>query len=170
VFQQNVDQNVESAVRRANMKLAENVNPPPAPPPLGSAPTGSVKARTFADTNFRITPLLRPDPIPDTDRGLYVARMLDLIKSAKTSLDIQLQYVEVSKNDVDNDLKELLLAVKALVDNGVQVRVLQSLQFGKKWAEQMRSMPDIDFTAAMRLQPQRPQQGLHYRLADRGDQ
>jgi phosphatidylserine/phosphatidylglycerophosphate/cardiolipin synthase-like enzyme len=80
--------------------------------------------------------------------------MIELFNSAKKSLDIQLQYVEVPKDDISGDLKNLLLAVKALADKGkIKVRVLQSLQFGEKWAEQMRSMPDIDLTSVMKLQP-----------------
>lgn len=145
---------VQSAVRRSMLKLADNTNPPPPPHlALAVAPTGQVKPQTFRNAKLRITPLLTPDSLPD-GQGQYVSQMLALIKSAKKSLDIQLQYIEVPKGDVAGDLKNLLLAVKALVDDGVvQVRVIQSLQFGEKWAEQMRSMPDIDLTSVMKLQP-----------------
>jgi len=145
---------VQSAVRRANLKLAQNVNPPPPPLPLAAAPTGQTKPQTFQKAEVKITPLLTPDDLPNSQQGQYVSHMLGLIDSAKTSLDIQLQYIEVPRDDGAGDLKNLLLAVKALVDGGVvKVRLLQSLQYGEKWAEQMRSMPDIDLTSVMRLQP-----------------
>jgi phosphatidylserine/phosphatidylglycerophosphate/cardiolipin synthase-like enzyme len=136
------------------LKLADNANPPPPPHlPLAVAATDQVKPQTFRNANLRITPLLTPDSLPD-GQGQYMSQMISLIKSAKKSLDIQLQYIEVPKGDVAGDLKNLLLAVKALVDDGVvEVRVIQSLQFGEKWAEQMRSMPDIDLTSVMKLQP-----------------
>jgi phosphatidylserine/phosphatidylglycerophosphate/cardiolipin synthase-like enzyme len=155
--QQDAVDEVQSAITRANLKLAQNVNPPP--PPISSLPTAAApkthaKPRTFQNENVRITPLLTPDTLPGNGAGQYASRMIDLINSAKESLDIQLQYVEVPRDDSPGDLKDLLLAVKALVEKGeVKVRILQSLQFGEKWAERMRSMPDIDLTSVMRLQP-----------------
>jgi phosphatidylserine/phosphatidylglycerophosphate/cardiolipin synthase-like enzyme len=145
---------VQSAVRRSMLKLADNTNPPPTPNlPLAVAPIPQFKPQTFQNANPKITPLLTPDSLPN-GQGQYMSQMLALIESAKKSLDIQLQYIEVPKGDSPGDLKNLLLAVKALVDDGVvQVRVIQSLQYGEKWAEQMRSMPDIDLTPVMKLQP-----------------
>jgi hypothetical protein len=148
---------VQSAIARAGVKLAQNANPPPTALAASGAPAVTprqqVRPKTFQDAQVKITPLLTPDSLPGTTDGLYVSRMIELFNSAKKSLDIQLQYVEVPKDDISGDLKNLLLAVKALADKGeVKVRVLQSLQFGEKWAEQMRSMPDIDLTSVMKLQ------------------
>ena len=145
---------VQSAVRRSILKLADSANPLQ-PPPVSLAPRAvQAKSQTFQNQSLTITPLLTPDNLPTSKDGQYLSEMLALIKSARKSLDFQLQYVEVPKDDDPGDLKNLLLAAESLVDGGVvKVRVLQSLQFGEKWAEQMRSMPDIDLTSVMKLQP-----------------
>jgi phosphatidylserine/phosphatidylglycerophosphate/cardiolipin synthase-like enzyme len=155
--QQAEAEDVQSAVLRANQKLALNANPPP--PPVAALPREATartraKPRIFRSADMTITPLLTPDTLPGRGAGQYVSRMIELINSAKESLDIQLQYVEVPKDDQAGDLKNLLLAVKALVDKGdVKVRILQSLQFGERWAERMKSLPDLDLTSVMKLQP-----------------
>jgi phosphatidylserine/phosphatidylglycerophosphate/cardiolipin synthase-like enzyme len=144
---------VQSAVRRSMLKLADSANPLQ-PPPLSFAPRAvQAKSQTFQNQSLTITPLLTPDNFPTSKDGQYLSEMLALMKSARKSLDFQLRYVEVPKDDDPGDLKNLLLAIKALVDGFVKVRVMQSLQFGEKWAEQMGSMPDIDLTSVMKLQP-----------------
>ena len=145
---------VQSAVRRSMLKLADSANPLQ-PPPLSFAPRAvQAKSQTFQNQSLTITPLLTPDNFPTSKDGQYLSEMLALMKSARKSLDFQLQYVEVPKDDEPGDLKNLLLAVKALVDGGVvKVRVLQSLQSGEKSAEQMRSTADIDLTSVMKQQP-----------------
>jgi phosphatidylserine/phosphatidylglycerophosphate/cardiolipin synthase-like enzyme len=136
------------------LKLADSANPLQ-PPPLSFAPRAvQAKSQTFQNQSLTITPLLTPDNFPTSKDGQYLSEMLALMKSARKSLDFQLQYVEVPKDDEPGDLKNLLLAVKALVDGGVvKVRVLQSLQSGEKSAEQMRSTADIELTSVMKQQP-----------------
>jgi phosphatidylserine/phosphatidylglycerophosphate/cardiolipin synthase-like enzyme len=140
------------------LKLAQNTNPPPAEPvAVTPAARTNLKPQTLKDQQLKITPLLTPDkvnndPNPDAP-GQYMTHMIALINSAQDSLDIQLQYIEVPKDDEGGNLKDILLAIKTLVDKGVKVRVIQNGEFGEKWAEKMLSMDDIDLTPLMRMQP-----------------
>jgi phosphatidylserine/phosphatidylglycerophosphate/cardiolipin synthase-like enzyme len=149
---------LRSAISRSMLMLAENTNPPPAEPIVVTpAAKTNLKPRTLKDQQFKITPLLTPDKVDDNPDpnapGQYMTQMLALINSAQQSLDFQLQYIEVPKDDTGGNLKDLLLAVKALVDKGVKVRVIQNGEFGEKWAEMMLSMADIDLTPVMKMQP-----------------
>jgi hypothetical protein len=149
---------MRSAISRSMLKLADNTNPPPFEPvAVAPAARTNVKAQTLKNQQLKITPLLTPDKVnndPNQDApGQYMKQMLALMNSAQVSLDIQLQYIEVPKGDEEGNLKTLLLAVKALVDKGVTVRLIQNGEFGEKWAEQMLSMNDIDLTPVMRMQP-----------------
>src|SRR5258708_39372643 len=140
------------------LKLAQNTNPPPAEPVVVTpAAKTNLKPQTLKNQQLKLTPLLTPDKVnndPDPNApGQYVTQMLALINSAQQSLDIQLQYIEVPNDDGAGNLKDLLLAIKTLVDKGVTVRLIQNGEFGEKWAEKMLSMADIDLTPVMRMQP-----------------
>ncbi len=67
-----------------------------------------------------ITPLLTPDP------GVYQAAMLKLINAVKKSLYIQLQYIH--PNDIPDNAKftELIDAVAAKINAGLDVRIILS--------------------------------------------
>ena len=82
---------------------------------------------------------------------MSIRSQLALIESARRSLYIQLQYIEASKGD-GADYEKLLQAVAGRVAAGVDVRLTESLQYGEKWAEKMKSA-GVDLTAQIRLQP-----------------
>jgi phosphatidylserine/phosphatidylglycerophosphate/cardiolipin synthase-like enzyme len=144
----------DKTLEDAYAKLAAEENPPSAPHTLartkGTA-ANSVAAKTFKNIQLEITPLLTPDTLPDSKQGQYLSHIMQLIQGAQHSLYIQLQYIESSSGKGDPyDL--LLQAILAKAKAGVDVRLIQSLQFGEKWAEQMKSI-GADLTAWIRLQP-----------------
>jgi phosphatidylserine/phosphatidylglycerophosphate/cardiolipin synthase-like enzyme len=101
--------------------------------------------------DVKITPLLTPDKLPnDPSKGQYLSNILQLIESAQKKLYIQLQYIEASKGAGDYDT--LLSAIAKKVQAGVDVRLIESLQYGEKWAEKMKSQ-GVDLTQNIRLQP-----------------
>jgi phosphatidylserine/phosphatidylglycerophosphate/cardiolipin synthase-like enzyme len=107
----------------------------------------------------KITPLLTPDNLPsDPQEGQYLANILQLVASAQHSLYIQLQYIEASKDASSGNLKpeetaygQLLQAIADRVAAGVDVRLIESLQYGEKWAEKMKAA-GVDLTANISLQ------------------
>jgi hypothetical protein len=140
------------AVSDANAKLAAEANPPPAG--TASPPTRGVAPKVFRDVKLKITPLLTPDKLPDKTPQ-YLSHIVALIENAKTSLYIQLQYIEASTDDSkdeDKDYTKLLQAVAGRVAAGVDVRLIESQQYGEKWAEKMKAA-GVDLTAQIRLQP-----------------
>jgi phosphatidylserine/phosphatidylglycerophosphate/cardiolipin synthase-like enzyme len=76
--------------------------------------------------------------------------MLQLIGSAQQTLYIQLQYIE-SSNGTGDDYDSLLKAIAARIAVGVDVRLIESLEFGEKWAEKMKAS-GVDLTANISLQ------------------
>jgi PLD-like domain len=150
--QHQADQTSElrTAVTDAHAKLAAEANPPPAET-LTPAKTARVPAKVFKNINVKITPLLTPDKLPDDEtKGQYLTNILQLISSAQKKLYIQLQYIEASSGSGDYDT--LLRTIAARVQAGVDVRLIESLQYGEKWAEKMKSA-GVDLTANIRLQP-----------------
>jgi phosphatidylserine/phosphatidylglycerophosphate/cardiolipin synthase-like enzyme len=98
-----------------------------------------------------ITPLLTPDTLPaDPSKGQYLTNIMALIGSATEKLYIQLQYIEASNGAGDYDA--LLQAIADLVAKNVDVRLIESQEFGEKWAEKMKSA-GVDLTANISLQP-----------------
>jgi len=120
------------------------------PTPLAPTPTGAVAAKTFANISVRITPLLTPDTLPPGTEGQYVSNMLTLIASAKKTLYVQLQYIESSA--AAGVYPALLQAIAARVAAGVDVRLIESLEYGEAWAEKMKDA-GVDLTANIALQP-----------------
>jgi phosphatidylserine/phosphatidylglycerophosphate/cardiolipin synthase-like enzyme len=139
-----------AAVSDANAKLAADTNPPP-PPAVKTTTAGNVPAKVFNNISVKITPLLTPDKLQsDPTQGQYLNHILQLIASAQHSLFIQLQYIEAS-NGTGDDFDTLLRAIAARVAAGVDVRLIESLQFGEKWAEKMKAT-GVDLTANISLQ------------------
>jgi phosphatidylserine/phosphatidylglycerophosphate/cardiolipin synthase-like enzyme len=140
---------LSEAVADAAAKLAAETTSPPAPSPAPK-PTGTVAAKTFANIGVKITPLLTPDTLPPGTEGQYVSNMIKLIASAKKTLYVQLQYIEASA--ATGAYPTLLQAIAARVAAGVDVRLIESLEFGETWAEKMKDA-GVDLTANIALQP-----------------
>ncbi|MFJ8896056.1 phospholipase D-like domain-containing protein [Leifsonia sp. NPDC102414] len=100
--------------------------PVPAPALLAPLATTPPYQRFFAaDTHRRrltVTPLLTPDA------GSYAPHILDLIRSATTSLLMQFQYIELPKTvtAAAADFVALVRAVVERQDAGVDVRIIMS--------------------------------------------
>jgi phosphatidylserine/phosphatidylglycerophosphate/cardiolipin synthase-like enzyme len=138
------------AIADAAAKLAAASNPLP-PRPTASTPPAVTAAATFNDVPVTITPLLTPDNLAtDPSQGQYLSTMLGLIGKARKSLYIQLQYIESSAPT--GDYTQLLQAIAARIKAGVDVRLIESLQYGERWAEKMKA-GGVDLTANIALQP-----------------
>jgi phosphatidylserine/phosphatidylglycerophosphate/cardiolipin synthase-like enzyme len=151
------------AVSDAAAKLAAQTPSLPVPAARASAgrasagrasaaptPTGAVAAKTFPNVSVTITPLLTPDKLPPGTEGQYVSNMIKLIASAKKTLYVQLQYIEASA--ASGVYPSLLQAIAARVAAGVDVRLIESLEYGEPWAEKMKDA-GVDLTANIALQP-----------------
>jgi hypothetical protein len=148
-FQLDQPSDLSAAVSDAEAKLAAETNPPPALPLVAST-SAPVAARVFRNVSVKITPLLTPDNLDsDPTQGQYLSNILQLIGSAQSTLYIQLQYVEASKAAGDYDT--LLQAIADRIAAGVDVRLIESLEYGEKWAEMMKST-GVDLTANISLQ------------------
>jgi phosphatidylserine/phosphatidylglycerophosphate/cardiolipin synthase-like enzyme len=137
------------AVADAVAKLAAETTSLQAPAPAPQ-PTATVAAKTFANISVNITPLLTPDTLPPGTEGQYVSNMMKLIASAKKTLYVQLQYIEASA--ATGAYPALLQAIAARVAAGVDVRLIESLEFGEQWAEKMKDA-GVDLSANIALQP-----------------
>jgi phosphatidylserine/phosphatidylglycerophosphate/cardiolipin synthase-like enzyme len=96
---------------------------PQQPSPLSRR--AAVGAFTFAKPQMvneavTITPLLTPDP------GIYQAAVLNLINTVTQSLYIQLQYIHPSSDPANGKFTELIDAVAAKIDAGLDVRIILS--------------------------------------------
>jgi len=141
---------VAAAVADARAKAAAASDPPP-PPSLKAKKAGLVPAKVFKNISAKITPLLTPDALPgDATKGQYLTNILKLIAGAQKKLYIQLQYIEASNGTGDYDA--LLRAIAERVAAGVDVRLIESLEYGEKWAEKMKAA-GVDLTANISLQP-----------------
>jgi PLD-like domain len=138
---------IEKAIEDAEEKKAENMNPPPSKPspPLSNP----VAAKTFKNVNTFITPLLTPDTL-DNGQKQYLANILNLINNAEESIYIQLQYIE-SSDGSGNYYEQLLQAIANKVAKGLDVKLIESRQYGLKWAEKMKAA-GVDLTANIGLQ------------------
>jgi len=144
------DRELERAVVDAHAKLAAEANPPVTARIGATRAAGYVAAKVFDNVDVTITPLFTPDKAPGSpSQGQYFTVMLALIESAQRSLYIQLQYIEASKGTGDYDT--LLRAIAARVAAGVDVRLIESAEYGMKWAEKMKQ-GGVDLTANIRLQ------------------
>ena len=140
---------VANTVADAQAKLAAEANPPPVLSFAAKA-TARVPAQVFKDVSVKITPLLTPDTLAnDLKKGQYLTNIVKLISSARKKLYIQLQYIESSSGAGDYDA--LLRSIAARVSAGVDVRLIESREYGEKWAEKMKS-EGVDLTANISLQ------------------
>lgn len=113
--------------------------------PAGELPPGfeiearAVQWKFFAplpidDESVTITPLLTPD------KGIYQPRMLELLKSAKKSLYIQLQYIHPSDKDTDAGFTALVDAVVKQIKNKTDVRIIVSqYQTSQGWLDRLQA-------------------------------
>ena len=90
-------------------------------------PSTKGKSHEFKNVQVTIQPLLTPDEGQNT--SMYVDHVLDLIKSAETSIFIQMQYI-VPPPKAANSFSLLLQALGDAVAKGLVVRIIVS-QFQK---------------------------------------
>jgi hypothetical protein len=155
--QQTPSSAVSAALNAAAVKLAGETTPSAprsqAAPPArlrGRATTaGAVASQTFTDTTLTITPVFTPDNLAaDPSQGQYIATMVALIDSAQTSVYMQQQYIEASTNI---QYSRLLAAIQGRIEAGLDVRLIESLEYGESWAEKMLTT-GINLTAKIALQ------------------
>jgi phosphatidylserine/phosphatidylglycerophosphate/cardiolipin synthase-like enzyme len=142
----------QRALQNARAKLAAEANPSPVLQ-ARTAKTPTFAAQTFADEQATVTLLFTPDSLPDDpSQGQYLSNIMALIEGATTSIDIQLQYIEASSGK--GDVYDLLLGAiaKKAQQSGVTVRLIESAEYGIKWAEKMKDA-GVDLTANIWLQP-----------------
>ena len=121
IFEAYLDHDFQVATLHAANLLPKTK--PQQPSPL--ARRAAVGAFTFAKPQsinepVTITPLLTPDP------GVYQAAMLQLIKSVTQSLYIQLQYIHPSSDPANGKFTELIDAVAAKINDGLDVKIILS--------------------------------------------
>lgn len=140
---------IEKAIEDAQAKKAAHSNPPP---PATPAPPvkNPVAAKTLPNISLTITPLLTPDNLPNGQRQ-YLTNIMNLINNAQTSIYIQLQYIESSKGNGDF-YDQLLQAIAKKIAQGKDVKLIESVRWGLKWAEKMKTV-GVDLTANIGLQP-----------------
>ena len=154
---------IEKAIEDARAKRAKEANPTPPRQPKnaaharGSAGT-SVPSKVFKNLTFRVTPLLTPDKLPNTQNGQYVTNIINLIKGAQNSIYIELQYTEASKG-AGAPYDELLQTIAGQVAAKKDVRLIVSANYAEKWGEKMKD-EGVDLTANIRTLPNVAQQGL----------
>src|SRR5260370_20099216 len=104
---------------------AANLSPALKPPPNPTTPPTTIGNFTFAAPQsitepVTITPLLTPDP------GVYQTAILNLINSVQQSLYIQLQYIHPSSHPANAKFTELVNAVAAKINVGLDVKIILS--------------------------------------------
>ena len=103
----------------------------------------------IVDELITITPLLTPDV------GVYQNAMLKLIRSAATSLYIQLQYIHPSNVGADADFTALIDAVVERIHVGKDVRIIVSQwQLSNGWLDRLQA-------AGIDLRVVKIQNGVH---------
>ncbi|HEY1571809.1 MAG TPA: phospholipase D-like domain-containing protein [Pseudonocardiaceae bacterium] len=134
---------------------AHNNAHPPADPPLPTPKPGGERTPAFAQffagttvtDTIRITPLLTPDP------GVYAAAVKALIGSARHTLSMQFQYIELPKQ-VDATSQAFADLVTAVVDRqqaGVDVRIIMSEYEKAGYLEQLQAA-GLDVVHSVRIQ------------------
>jgi phosphatidylserine/phosphatidylglycerophosphate/cardiolipin synthase-like enzyme len=134
---------------------AHNDPHPPADPPLPPPGPGSTQTPAFAQffagttvtDTIRITPLLTPDP------GGYASAVRALIGSARHSLCMQFQYIELPRQ-VDATSQAFADLVRAVVDRqraGVAVRIIMS-EFEKVGYLEQLQAAGLDVVHGVRIQ------------------
>ena len=145
---------VAQTVENAQLKLAAETNPPPPlplPTDVAAEAVTSAAAKSFDLTNVKVTPLLTPDKLPDSDQGQYLSNITKLINGAQSSIAIQLQYIESSSGNGDFYDKLLQALAAKVAKLKTAVRLIEG-SGATKWVEKMKSQ-GVDLTANIRLQP-----------------
>jgi len=135
---------------------AEAAAAAPALPEEMMLAVGELETKTFAqfftpqifNDNMRVRPLLTPDP------GVYAGAVLDLINGAQQSLYIQTQYAHPSTRPEDQAFTDLLNAVVARQQAGVDVRMIFSRWETSPYLEKLQA-------AGFDLSQARIQRGVH---------
>jgi phosphatidylserine/phosphatidylglycerophosphate/cardiolipin synthase-like enzyme len=104
---------------------AANLSPTLKQPKSPTVPPTTIGAFAFAapkpiNEPVTITPLLTPDP------GIYQEAILNLINSVSKSLYIQLQYIHPSSDPANAKFTDLINAVAAKINGGIDVRIILS--------------------------------------------
>jgi PLD-like domain len=134
-----------------NAPVPEAAQPAENPVEFAPEPVGTFEfhAPQAVNENMTVTPLLTPDP------GVYIDAMTELVKSAQTSLYIQLQYIHPSDKDPDAKFTDLVDAVVQKIGAGVDVRIIVSQwQTTNGWLDRLQS-------AGVDLANVRIQNGVH---------
>lgn len=147
---------MEKAIEDARAKRAREANPtPPRQPKNAAHVRGSagtpVAPKVFNNLSLRVTPLLTPDKLPNTQNGQYFTNILGLIKDARNSIYIQLQYIEASKGN-GSLYDQLLQAVADQVNAKKDVKLIVSANYAEKWGEKMKD-EGVDLTANISTLP-----------------
>ena len=138
---------IERAIEEARAKNQKQATPTakkPAPPVKNP-----VAPKTFSNVTLAVTPLLTPDTLPN-GKPQYLSAILDLISKATKKIYIQLQYIESNKDD-GGYYQKLLQALADKIAAGLDVRLIESKQYGLKWAEKMKA-GGVDLTNNIQLQ------------------
>jgi hypothetical protein len=101
----------------------------------------------IVDEVVTVQPLLTPD----SGVGNYASNILALIQSAMTRLYIQTQYIHPPRDGVDDSFRDLIGAVSAKINDGVDVRIILSeFEATGGWLEKLLAA-GVD-TAHVRIQ------------------
>jgi len=147
---------IEKAIEDARAKRAREANPTPpcqsknAARARGGAGT-TVAPKVFNNLSLRTTPLLTPDKLPNTQDGQYLTNIIRLIKNARNSIYIQLQYIEASKGN-GSLYDHLLQAIAGQIAANTVVKLIVSANYAEKWGEKMKD-EGVDLTANIRTLP-----------------
>jgi phosphatidylserine/phosphatidylglycerophosphate/cardiolipin synthase-like enzyme len=147
---------IEKAIEDARAKRAREANPtPPCQSKNAARARGGTKTtvppKVFNNLSLRATPLLTPDKLPNTQDGQYLTNIIRLIKNARNSIYIQLQYIEASKGN-GSLYDHLLQAIASQIAANTVVKLIVSANYAEKWGEKMKD-EGVDVTANIRTLP-----------------
>ena len=110
-----------------------------------------VASKVFSNLSLKVTPLLTPDKLPNTQDGQYVTNIIKLIKGARNSICIQLQYIEASQGN-GSLYDQLLQVIADQIAAKKDVKLIVSANYAEKWGEKMKD-EGVDLTARIRTLP-----------------
>ncbi len=116
----------------------------------GSAGT-PVAPNVFSNLSLKVTPLLTPDKLPNTQDGQYFTNIIKLIKGARNSICIQLQYIEASEGN-GSLYDQLLQVIADQVAAKKDVKLIVSANYAEKWGEKMKD-EGVDLTGNISTLP-----------------
>jgi phosphatidylserine/phosphatidylglycerophosphate/cardiolipin synthase-like enzyme len=147
---------IEKAIEDARAKRAREANPtPPRQPKNAARVRGSagtpVASKVFSNLSLKVTPLLTPDKLPNTQDGQYFTNIIKLIKGARNSICIQLQYIEASEGN-GSLYDQLLQVIADQVAAKKDVKLIVSANYAEKWGEKMKD-EGVDLTGNISTLP-----------------